>query len=94
MSQFIKVKKGDREIRVTEKAFRVVYSAFGYHKIGESEAELTTSQSNQVDLFDLSREELEKVKKDEIKAFLDNEGIQYNDSALKPELINIVLGED
>lgn len=46
-----------------------------------------------VDFFTLTREELEKVKNDDLKAFLDKEGIGYETKAIKEDLINLVLGE-
>lgn len=46
-----------------------------------------------VDFFTLSREELEKVKNDDLKAFLDKEGIEYETKAIKEDLVKLILGE-
>lgn len=93
MAKLIEVKKGDRTLHVTEKVFRVVYSGFGYKKIGEVE-EVNEQQPEEKDLFQLDRDELKKVNKDDIKAFLDEENIEYDSKATKEELIAIVLGEE
>ncbi|MRX54839.1 hypothetical protein GJU41_12725 [Bacillus idriensis] len=47
-----------------------------------------------VDFFGLSREELSKVKNDDLKAFLDIEGLAYESSFTKEELINVIVGEE
>ncbi len=46
-----------------------------------------------VDYFTSQRDELEKVKNDDLKAFLDKEGIEYETRANKEDLINLILGE-
>ncbi|MFT4415318.1 hypothetical protein ACLM5H_15765 [Fredinandcohnia humi] len=93
MAKKIRIKKGEREIIATEKAFRVVYSTFGYKKVGEVEDTQKDNQTNGVNLYELSEAELQKVLKDDIKAFLDGEEIEYDSNATKDELIKIVLGE-
>ena len=45
------------------------------------------------DYFSFSKEELSKVTKDDLKAFLDKEEIQYDSKANKDELINLIAGE-
>jgi hypothetical protein len=47
-----------------------------------------------VDYFGSTREELSKVKNDDLKAFLDNESLVYESSFTKEELINVILGEE
>jgi hypothetical protein len=76
--------------RVTQRAYDVVYRNQGYALADAEEMEEAT---NDVDFFSLSREELKKVKNDDLKAFLDKEGLAYEDKAIKEELINVILGE-
>jgi hypothetical protein len=47
-----------------------------------------------VDYLTLSREELRKVKNDDLKAFLDKESLVYESTFTKEELINVILGEE
>jgi hypothetical protein len=76
--------------RVTQRAYDVVYSKQGYTLAG---AEVVEEASNDVDYFALSREELEKIKNDDLKAFLDKEGLAYETKAIKEDLINVILGK-
>lgn len=76
--------------RVTQRAFDVVYRKQGYTL---ADAKVVEEASNGVDYFALSREELEKVKNDDLKAFLDKEGLDYDAKANKEDLINSILGE-
>jgi len=46
-----------------------------------------------VDYLTLSREELRKVKNDDLKAFLDKESLVYDSAFTKEELISVILGE-
>lgn len=46
------------------------------------------------DLASMSREELEKVKNDDLKAYLDKKEIEYSSNAVKDDLIKLVLGEE
>ena len=47
-----------------------------------------------VDYLTLSREELRKVKNDDLKAFLDKESLVYESNFAKEELINVILGKE
>ncbi|CAH0186117.1 hypothetical protein [Peribacillus simplex] len=89
-SKVIKVKNaaGD-EIEVTEKAFRVVYKAQGYKKIDDT----NEKDGEVIDFFTLSTEELQGITKEKLKAFLDQESIDYNSNANKDELISLITGE-
>jgi len=94
MAKLIQIKKGDQILHVTEKAFKVVYEGYGYHKAGEvEEPQDTTTIKDEIDLYTLSEAELKKVNKDEIQAFLDKEGIEYESTAKKDELIALIVGE-
>ena len=46
-----------------------------------------------IDLYTLSKEELEKINKPIIAAFLDKEEIEYDSKATKDELIALIAGE-
>lgn len=76
--------------RVTQRAYDVVYRNQGYKL---ANAEVVQEAANDVDYFASSREELEKVKNDDLKAFLDKEGLAYEAKAIKEDLINVILGE-
>jgi hypothetical protein len=92
MAKKIKVQKGDRILEVSEKAFNVVYSAYGYTKV-EAEVEgVEETVTTDADLYELSREELEKIKNDDLKAFLNKEGIDFKSDAVKEDLVNLILG--
>ncbi|MGM0903067.1 MAG: hypothetical protein ACQEXB_18460 [Bacillota bacterium] len=94
MAKLIEIKKGEQVLHVTEKAFRVVYEGYGYHKIGEVEGQSgETTNEDEVDLFTLTETELKKVNKDEVQAFLDKEGIEYESNAKKEELIALIVGD-
>ncbi|MEK5148772.1 hypothetical protein MKX53_17465 [Psychrobacillus sp. FSL K6-4615] len=84
MAEKVLIKKGNKEIEVTEKAFRVVYSGQGYK---------LTEEKEDVDYFGLSREQLEKIKNDDLKAFLNKEAIEFPSDGKKDELIDLILGE-
>lgn len=75
---------------VTQRAYDVVYRKQGYTL---ADAEDVKEAENDVDYFSLTRDELEKVKNDELKAFLDKEGLTYEAKANKDELIDVILGE-
>ena len=47
-----------------------------------------------VDYLTFSREELGKVKNEDLKAFLDKESLVYESNFTKPQLINVILGEE
>lgn len=89
MTKTVTVKKGKRELEVSEKAYRIYYKDQGYELVdGE-----TTQGDNEVDLFTLSVEELKKYKVDDLKAFLDKEEMSYESKATKDELIALIVGE-
>lgn len=46
------------------------------------------------DLSKLTRKELEKVKNDELKAYLDAEGIDYTSDAVKADLVDLILSKE
>lgn len=94
MAKLIEIKKGEQVLHVTEKAFRVVYEGHGYHKIGEVEVKAAEKLQGDVDFLQLSESELKKINKEELQAFLDKEGIEYEATAKKDELIKIILGEE
>lgn len=77
-----------RARKVTRRAFDVVYKAQGY-KLADPVGENTEAP----DFFMMTREELEKVKNDDLKAFLDEENIEYKSDDNKKELISLILGE-
>jgi hypothetical protein len=86
-----------RARKVTRRAFDVVYKAQGY-KMAEAKEENPGSLSiertdGSLDFFMMTREELEKVKNDDLKAFLDDENIEYKSDDNKKELISLILGE-
>nr|WP_309101675.1 hypothetical protein [Fredinandcohnia onubensis] len=93
MVKQIKITNGNKELIVSEKAFIVVYSAHGFTKVKDVEG-TEPNQNDDVDLFTLSEAELQKVLKDDIKAFLDKEEIEYDSNATKDELIKIITGEE
>jgi hypothetical protein len=47
-----------------------------------------------VNYFSLSREELGKVKNDDLKAFLNDNVLGYESGFTKEQLINVILGEE
>lgn len=89
MSNLITLKKDDKVIEVTERAFGIVYADQGFVKVEESK-----KQPLDIDLYELTEEELKKINKDDIKAFLDKENIEYEPKANKDDLIKVVLGDD
>lgn len=76
--------------RVTQRAYNVVYRNQGYKL---ADAEVVKEAENDADYFASSREDLQKVKNDDLKAFLDKEGLEYESKATKEDLINVILGE-
>lgn len=96
MVEKVLIRKGNKEIEVTEKAFRVVYKAQGYKLAEEKEDDQDykgNKENEDVDYFTLSREQLEKVKNDDLKAFLNKEEMEFPSDAKKDELIDLILGE-
>jgi len=76
--------------QVTQRVFDTVYRNQGYKL---ASAEVMEAATNEVDYSTSSREELEKVKNDDLKAYLDKEGLEYESKAIKENLINVILGE-
>lgn len=71
------VSPAGKEVEVTERAYNVVYKGQGYKLVGEVN----------------EREVLEKKKNDELKAILDDRGVDYPSNGTKEELVNLILGE-
>lgn len=88
MSEKILIKKGDKELEVYEKAYEVVYKPMGYTPVDADNEDIED------DLSLLAKEELEKVNKETIKAYLDKEEIEYKSNATKDELIALLTGDD
>lgn len=51
------------------------------------------TEGNEPDYFGFEREKLIEVKNDDLKAFLEREGIEYKSSATKEDLVDLILGE-
>ncbi|MFJ9462146.1 HeH/LEM domain-containing protein [Viridibacillus arvi] len=79
------VEKDGKQIEVTDKAYRVYYQTIGFKPCEEQEP---------LDLFGLSAEELEEYKVPQLKAFLKQEGIEFDSNAKKEELIALITGEE
>lgn len=77
--------KGEQIIEVTDKAYQVVYAPLGFKPYEEPE---------QLDFYDKSAAELNKIGKEKLKAFLKQEEIEFEASANKDDLIKIITGED
>lgn len=77
--------KGDQVIEVTDKAYQVVYAPLGFKPYEEPE---------QLDFYDKSAAELNKIGKEKLKAFLKQEEIEFEASATKDDLIKIITGDD
>ncbi|MRX54840.1 hypothetical protein GJU41_12730 [Bacillus idriensis] len=75
--------------KVTQRAFDVVYKAKGF-KVAEADQEETNVIP---DYFTLSAEELKEITNDKLKAFLDEENIEYKSDATKKDLISLIIGE-
>ncbi|MCJ0932928.1 hypothetical protein MST22_17390 [Virgibacillus halodenitrificans] len=89
-------------MKVTVKSIPVRYDGERYFKGQEVEIKdahfnenlfVKGQDAEETDLYTLTEAELKKINKDDIKAFLDTEGIEYDSSANKDELIAIVLGD-
>ena len=85
-----------KEHNVTQRAFDVVYRNQGY-KLAEAKEPVDVDTGNDssepVDYFASSREDLRKVKNDDLKAFLDKEDLEYDSKVNKEGLIDVILGE-
>lgn len=84
-----------KELNVTQRAYDIVYKKKGYKLVDDSNTDSKQDEGTgePVDYFTFSREELEKVKNDDLKAFLDKEELEYSSSANKDDLIDVILGE-
>lgn len=89
MAEKIEIKKGDKTLKVTERVFNVVYSEHGFQKVVSDKG----TQENH-SLLGLPKSELAKVNKDDIKAFLENEGFEYDPNAKKEDLIALIAGDE
>ncbi|MGX2958040.1 hypothetical protein JNUCC23_01955 [Peribacillus sp. JNUCC 23] len=86
----INVVDGNGKARqVTQRAYDVVYKSQGY-KLAEAKS---VESVDPVDYFTLTADELEGIKNDDLKSFLDKESIQYKSNATKDELIALITGE-
>lgn len=84
-NKFINVVRPDgKQVTVTQKAFDLVYKKEKY-TLAEVKEDL--------DYYTLSREQLEKVKNDDLKDFLTKEEIDFDAKATKDELISLIVGE-
>ncbi|MBT2661942.1 hypothetical protein [Bacillus sp. ISL-45] len=79
--------------RVTERAYNIVYKEKGYTLVDAPETPESQNDGSGVDFFTLTREELQEIKNDDLKDFLDKEEIQYKSNATKEDLIDLILGE-
>ena len=82
-----------KEHKVTQRAYDIVYKAKGYRPINAQETHETLKGDVVNDLFTATREELETSTVKVLKAFLDEEQIDYPSTAIKEDLINLILGE-
>ena len=89
MAEKIEIKKGDKTLKVTERVFNVVYSEHGFQKVVQHD----NAKENH-SLLGMPKAELAKVNKDDIKAFLENEGFEYDPNAKKENLIALIAGDD
>lgn len=84
-NEFIKVVRPDgKQVTVTQKGYDLVYKKEKY-TLAEGKED--------VDYYTLSREELEKIKNDDLKAFLTKEEQDFDAKATKDELISLIVGE-
>ncbi|OHX39226.1 hypothetical protein [Cytobacillus oceanisediminis] len=85
-----------KKIKVTERAYNIVYKGKGFKPVTEVSnyaKEANVENTNEVDYFTLSAEELQEIKNDDLKAFLDKEGINYKSNDTKDDLIKLITGE-
>lgn len=82
-----------KKLRVTERAYNIVYKGKGFKPVNEVSNEAKETNTNEIDYFTLSAEELQEIKNDDLKAFLDKEGISYKSSDNKDDLIKLITGE-
>lgn len=82
-----------KKLKVTERAYNIVYKGKGFKPVNEVSNEAQDPNTNEVDYFTFSAEELQEIKNDDLKAFLDKEGISYKSSDNKDDLIKLITGE-
>lgn len=72
-----------------------VYDELVAMGVVESSKESSNNETVEpVDYYTLTAEQLNKVNNDKLKAFLDEENIEYPSGATKPVLVKLILGED
>ncbi|MGR3287083.1 hypothetical protein CHH92_20895 [Bacillus sonorensis] len=85
---------GSLILNVSEKAYRVVYAPLGFKRV-EDAGEVAQKTDTPFDhLFEMSKEQLAKVNKSDIIAFLEQQGFEFDPSSKKEDLIKVVLGEE
>ncbi|MDE1440923.1 hypothetical protein PVN28_14810 [Bacillus licheniformis] len=84
---------GSLILNVSEKAYRVVYAPFGFKRV-EDTGKVAQEADAPFDLFEMSKEQLAKVNKSDIIAFLEQQEFEFDPNAKKDELIKVVLGEE
>ncbi len=82
-----------KKLQVTERAYNIVYKGKGFKPVNEVSNESKETNTEVVDYFTLSAEELQEIKNDNLKAFLNKEGIKYKSTDNKDELIKLITGE-
>ncbi|MBY0157276.1 hypothetical protein [Cytobacillus oceanisediminis] len=82
-----------KKLKVTERAYNIVYKGKGFKPVNEVSNKAQDPNTSEVDYFTLSTEELQEIKNDDLKAFLDKEGISYKSSDNKDDLIKLITGE-
>ncbi|KRT94018.1 hypothetical protein ABE068_01355 [Bacillus glycinifermentans] len=89
----MKITDGSIVLSVSDKAYRVVYAPFGFKRVEEA-GEVAQETDAPFDLFEMSKEQLNKVNKSDIIAFLEQQEFEFDPNAKKDELIKVVLGEE
>ncbi len=84
---------GSLILNVSEKAYRVVYAPFGFKRLEDAD-KVAQEADAPFDLFEMSKEQLNKVNKSDIIAFLEQQEFEFDPNAKKDELIKVVLGEE
>ncbi|MES9686009.1 hypothetical protein ABWK31_00425 [Bacillus sp. JJ353] len=85
---------GSLILNVSEKAYRVVYAPFGFKRVEEFGEVVQKADTSFDHLFEMSKEQLAKVNKSDIIAFLEQQEFEFDPNAKKDELIKVVLGEE
>ncbi|KAA6450955.1 hypothetical protein [Bacillus swezeyi] len=89
----MKITDGSIVLSVSDKAYRVVYAPFGFKRVEDAEG-FAQEAVAPFDLFEMSKEQLNKVNKSDIIAFLEQQEFEFDPNAKKDELIKVVLGEE